>query len=78
MQRTKNSVTDTFKPYLATIILMVLDSSVGVFELIISLDIPEMYAFLFVLAHAVDIIVLALSERDIRKQLKHTFLCLLC
>ena len=78
LQRTKNSITDAFKLYLATIIVMILDSSVGIFELIISLDIPEMHAFLFLLAHAVDIIVLALSQRDIRRELKHTCLCLLC
>ena len=47
LQRIKNSIADAFKLYLATIIVMVLDSSVGIFELIISLNIPEMHAFLF-------------------------------
>ena len=78
LQRIKNSIADAFKLYLATIIVMVLDSSVGIFELIISLNIPEMHAFLFLLAHAIDIIVLALSQRDIRRELKHTSLRLLC
>ena len=76
LQRTKASLKDAFKLYVATIIVMVLDSTVGIFELIKSQIFPEMHVFLFLLTHAVDVTVLALTQRDIRRELKH--ICFIC
>ena len=55
---------------------MLLDLAVGIFELTVTQIFPEIHAFVFILTHAVDIIVLALTQRDIRRELKHVrFIC---
>ena len=76
LQRTKISLKDAFKLYIATIIVMLLDLAVGIFELTVTQIFPEIHAFVFILTHAVDIIVLALTQRDIRRELKHV--CFIC
>ena len=76
LQRTRTSLKDAFKFYLGTIIVMLLDLTVGIFQLTLTQIFPEIHAFIFILKHAVDVIVLALTQRDIRKELKHT--CFIC
>ena len=55
---------------------MLLDLTVGIFELTVTQIFPDIHAFIFILTHAVDIIVLALTQRDIRRELKHV--CFIC
>ena len=76
LQHTKTSLKDAFKLYVATIIVMVLDLTVGIFELTVTQLFPEIHAFIFILTHVVDIVVLALTQRDIRRELKR--ICFIC
>ena len=70
----KNSLNDSFKLYVVTIIVMAVQSFVGIFEMITSEIFFGIHMFLILGTHATDITVLVLTQSEILRELKRKFL----
>ena len=67
----KQSLEESFKLYIATVVVLVASTIAGIVEMVLSDYFFEIEITMMLLLHVVDVIVLALSQGDIRKTLKY-------
>ena len=70
----KNSLKDSFKLYIATIVVMVILTVIGTIETIFSKNYIKIKMLLVTLLQLVELIVISLTQREIRLHLKHGFI----
>ena len=67
----KRSLEESFKLYIATVVVLVASTIAGIVEMVLSEYYFKIDIIMILLLHIVDVIVLALSQGDIRKSLKY-------
>ena len=67
----KRSLEESFKLYIATVVVLVASTIAGIVQMVVSDYFFEIDIIMMLLLHIVDVIVLALSQGDIRKTLKY-------
>ena len=67
----KRSLEDSYKLYIATVLVLIAATITGIVEMASSEVYHEIQFIMIMLLHVVDVIVLALSQNDIRKALKY-------
>ena len=67
----KRSLEDSCKLYIATVLVLIASTITGIVEMASSEFYHEIQLIMIMLLHVVDVIVLALSQHDIRKALKY-------
>ena len=67
----KRSLEDSCKLYVATVLVLIASTITGIVEMASSELYHEIQLIMIMLLHVVDVIVLALSQNDIRKALKY-------
>lgn len=67
----KRSLEESFKLYIATVVVLVASTIAGIVEMVLSEYYFKIDIIMILLLHVVDVIVLALSQGDIRKSLKY-------
>ena len=73
LRRIKKSLTDSFKLYVATVVVMAVLTFIRIFEMILNKHMISVNFFLLIM-HMSDIAVISSTQREIRVQLKHTIL----
>lgn len=68
----KQSLEESSKLYIATVLVQIASTISGIIEMVLSEFRSEIQIIMILLLHMVDVIVLALSQGDIRKALKYT------
>ena len=68
----KQSLEESSKLYIATVLVQIAPTISGIIEMVLSEFRSEIQIIMILLLHMVDVIVLALSQGDIRKALKYT------
>ena len=68
----KQSLEESSKLYIATVLVQIASTITGIIDMVLSEFRSEIQIIMILLLHMVDVIVLALSQGDIRKALKYT------
>lgn len=71
LETLKRSLEESFKLYIATVVVLVASTIAGIVQMVVSDYFFEIDIIMMLLLHIVDVIVLALSQGDIRKTLKY-------
>ena len=74
LERVKDTLKDSFKLYFATILIMVILTVIGITETILSKNYIEIKMLLVTVLQFVELIVISLTQREIRLHLKHVFI----
>ena len=74
LKRVKDTLKDSFKLYIATIVVMVILTVIGTIETIFSKNYIKIKMLLVTLLQLVELIVISLTQREIRLHLKHGFI----
>ena len=69
----KRSLTDSFKLYIATVVVMTVLTSIAIIELSLNKSVISMRIFLVLILHIIDIVVIGSTQHEIRTEIKRTF-----
>ena len=73
LERVKDTLKDSFKFYIVTILIMVILTVIGILETVLSKNYIEIKMLLVALLQFVELTVISLTQREIRLHLKHVF-----
>ena len=74
LERVKDTLKDSLKFYIATILIMAILNVIGITETVLSINYIEIKMLLITLLQFVELIVISLAQREIRLHLKHAFI----
>ena len=73
LERVKDTLKDSFKFYIVTILIMVILTVIGILETVLSKNYIEIKMLLVALLQFVELTVISLTQREIRLHFKHVF-----